>query len=663
MTAGEVGSFIGSLLPTFLLSRLTLFLLKRWRGGYPRLISAHIGALTLCGLIGGWGLAGPAESFVFGKAVTLYALPQLIWFFADCWRERRGKPKVLAGVGAQFAKVEPSLIESATTETAVRTSEFSKAAQEVSPNSHDHSAPDQSARSLGDTKTSWLARTYFGRHWRGELSLPISYWINGFLATVGLVALALFLTNIVSTDDAFDPRVALAVLAAYWLSAFLVICWQLVGVWRSADRHPGRGGSKIWAGLAKLMVVLGVLRAIGTFSSQGVPQISEYTDIVFRGDPTFAQHRIRVLRDGTELEFAGGISFGVTQQLRSALDANPNVKVMHLNSNGGRVLEARRMRDLIRQRGLITVTSLECVSACTLAFLGGNERYLAPGARLGFHDESFPGATPDQINSFAQEDRQFMLSLGIPSDFIEHAFVTSSSAMWYPTIEELKAANVITGESSDFAITGINDEAAVDAILSISFYANLKEADPVEYRTFRAKLLEAVRGGLSGTEATTLIASQVTTLFGKYLPQASDALAIETGNNLAVELSTLGQEDPEACYVWMFPNKGPPGFNISKFLSKEYLQRTNDLLARLVADGATRRAPTPPLSEVNASLDDVIRQLRAKDGAQVAVLTQMDSPTVNHSLVCKVSTDLYQAVLTLPKAQAGPLLRYMFSGQ
>src|SRR5215470_18928631 len=34
-------------------------------------------------------------------------------------------------------------------------------------------------------------RNYFIRHWRGELSLPVSYWLNGLLATVFTVALTL----------------------------------------------------------------------------------------------------------------------------------------------------------------------------------------------------------------------------------------------------------------------------------------------------------------------------------------------------------------------------------------------------------------------------------------------------------------------------------------
>jgi len=32
-------------------------------------------------------------------------------------------------------------------------------------------------------------RNYFVRHWRGELSLPVSYWLNGLIVVILTVAL------------------------------------------------------------------------------------------------------------------------------------------------------------------------------------------------------------------------------------------------------------------------------------------------------------------------------------------------------------------------------------------------------------------------------------------------------------------------------------------
>jgi hypothetical protein len=43
-----------------------------------------------------------------------------------------------------------------------------------------------------------MSRNYLMRHWRGELSLPISYWVNGSLLGVGFLLLFLLMGEVVS---------------------------------------------------------------------------------------------------------------------------------------------------------------------------------------------------------------------------------------------------------------------------------------------------------------------------------------------------------------------------------------------------------------------------------------------------------------------------------
>src|SRR5471032_2868449 len=102
-------------------------------------------------------------------------------------------------------------------------------------------------------------------------------------------------------------------------------------------------------------------------------------------------YKITVLPGGTEMEYSGEIGFNASGELRSALNDNPTVKVLHLTSNGGNVYFARQMQYLVHDRGLTTVVDAHCYSACAFVFLGGVERYLVPGAKLGFHRESAPG--------------------------------------------------------------------------------------------------------------------------------------------------------------------------------------------------------------------------------------------------------------------------------
>ena len=171
---------------------------------------------------------------------------------------------------------------------------------------------------------------------------------------------------------------------------------------------------------------------------------------ILGGDPKLGPHHVRLLAGGSELEFSGDMSAGSAQELGNMLDANPGVGVVHLNSSGGLVSEGRQMFALLHERQVITTTDKYCVSACVLAFLGGRERYLAPAARLGLHEEFSDIATKIQIEAAEQSDKQLMQSLGVPGEFVDKAFSTPRDSIWLPSVGELQAANVITGVSSDY---------------------------------------------------------------------------------------------------------------------------------------------------------------------------------------------------------------------
>ncbi len=92
-------------------------------------------------------------------------------------------------------------------------------------------------------------------------------------------------------------------------------------------------------------------------------------------------YQFHLLMGGEVLEIAGSFSWSVPQNLQVALAAAPQVRVVSLNSPGGHVAPAMEVAEIIHSRGLATYVSRFCASACTLVFLGGTQRWLAPGAR------------------------------------------------------------------------------------------------------------------------------------------------------------------------------------------------------------------------------------------------------------------------------------------
>jgi hypothetical protein len=165
--------------------------------------------------------------------------------------------------------------------------------------------------------------------------------------------------------------------------------WQCVGVWRSATRYRAtramRNKATFWAGLAQIAVILGIVSLLTTVINQAIPQIIEATKVALLGDPDLPAYQIRLMRDGTEIEITGGLKYRLSDDFQRVIAAAPRLRVVHLNSIGGRIGEAEKLHRIIKEHQFITYTSNSCVSACTIAFIAGRERWLSSGAKLGFH--------------------------------------------------------------------------------------------------------------------------------------------------------------------------------------------------------------------------------------------------------------------------------------
>ncbi len=188
------------------------------------------------------------------------------------------------------------------------------------------------------------------------------------------------------------------------------------------------------------MVCLGVLQLIGLLVRTAIPQIAEATSIAFMDDPGIPAYSIRVMNNGSEAEIAGGIKFGLSSDFEKVLNASRGVRLVHLDSVGGRIGEGQKLNELIKSRGLDTYVDLKCLSACTLAFVAGRQRILKRGAKLGFHRASFAGE--DQVDGSLE--RSIYAAAGVSDTFVERAMTTKNAEMWQPSDTDLVSAGVIT---------------------------------------------------------------------------------------------------------------------------------------------------------------------------------------------------------------------------
>jgi hypothetical protein len=286
------------------------------------------------------------------------------------------------------------------------------------------------------------AQNVIARHWRGELSLPRSYWINYLVLGTGIGLAFGPLGAAISQRGVEQPVWWLISLGLTWSVISLFTIWGATGVWRAATAYR-RAGKRFWGAAAKVIIGLGALNLVYSILFVAIPQAYGICEIL-AGDARLASHQFKVLNNGTMLDFSGGISFGTAKEFETMLKAMDNVRTVRINSNGGRIAEAQKISDLIRARGLSTYVTHQCASACTIVFLGGKQRYLQATARLGFHQPYFRGMTANEQRLAIAREQARLQKFGLSNAFAERANAASPSGMWYPEQGELLREHVVT---------------------------------------------------------------------------------------------------------------------------------------------------------------------------------------------------------------------------
>ena len=98
--------------------------------------------------------------------------------------------------------------------------------------------------------------------WRGDVPLVISYWVFGVIGGRILSIPTLIFENkglFDKNSDQFYWEVDLAIFL-YFLLVITYTVFVYVGIWRSANNY---NGEKVWAALAKVMIILGLIIEFG----------------------------------------------------------------------------------------------------------------------------------------------------------------------------------------------------------------------------------------------------------------------------------------------------------------------------------------------------------------------------------------------------------------
>jgi hypothetical protein len=287
-------------------------------------------------------------------------------------------------------------------------------------------------------------RGYLGRHWHGELSLGVSFWVNNVLLSVPIsMALGALMAWITVTGDLLRSG-SLAVLVT-WPLLLLFSVWGIVGCWRAARAYLESGGSGLWARLTQLLLLLGALSTGFSAAFDFGPRVPEYLRMA-RGIDPLGNLRTTLSSDGQRMRLEGPIGAGDAVRVGQQLTSAPALRLIELDSPGGRLKEAEALAVVVRGKGLRTRSTGACESACTLLHMAGSRRQVQPGARLGFHSASSGtrGAWNPVLDRLANRElARIYREAGLPESFIDRTLATPPWGMWYPSRAELAGADLL----------------------------------------------------------------------------------------------------------------------------------------------------------------------------------------------------------------------------
>ena len=274
---------------------------------------------------------------------------------------------------------------------------------------------------------------YIRDHWRGSLSLPISFWANGSITAVIVALLTVYVTGELDYSDLSEASWLIATLTLYCVSIIISV-WSILGIWRSTTSYQKKGGALKWSLTARLLVLLSALGFASEVSRATLPVFQ--TLIVRAGIETLGPPATLKVT-GRTLHIDGTITHKVTERFEALIAQHPDIDQVSISSFGGRTNAAIAIAAIISERKLNTVVVGECSSGCTFIFLSGKIRKFDINASLGFHSPKILGLSDLQSRFESPEVTEAYEAAGLSDAFISQALATPSASMWYPSDDTL----------------------------------------------------------------------------------------------------------------------------------------------------------------------------------------------------------------------------------
>ncbi len=520
---------------------------------------------------------------------------------------------------------------------------------------------------VGPVTKTRRRRGFVLRYWRGEVPLGPSYWLVYVLLSVVVTQTISTLQQRIMLGTGYEPKLLFAVIGGGIAASLPVALWQLVGLWRSARarRRERRANGRwaFWSWLVQANVVCGVLALAAGLTFSSAPALREMYRMAYLGDPSIPGYAFRTMRGGTEAEIVGGFKYGLTRDFTALMERNPGLRVVHLDSVGGRIGEARHLYRAIKARGLDTYVAAGCYSACTMAFAAGAHRWLGPKGILGFHAPAFPGLMGTG-SKMADYEASVFRAAGFSPSFVAQAVSIIPPAIWKPHRKELFDARVVTdfADADRFADSGSGldfSQATWDAKIKkvLPALVTLSVSRPDAFRAISSASVKAYRDGASAQAVGLLLGTGFKKTFSQMLMQADDTTLIDYARLVVDEYSLLGAVNPEDCYLYA---KGQAaGHDIMGELGPS-LQARDQAMQMLVVRPQSPR-PAVSTAETRAVQSRYLKLLAATaTKAELDAVIHPQTTRAGQSTYCRGIVTMLRTAAAMEPRRAGLMLVKLF---
>jgi hypothetical protein len=507
------------------------------------------------------------------------------------------------------------------------------------------------------------SRNFFARHWRGDYSLVRSYWLHTALLQFCVVALSAGVTHALAHNA--PARAASSALLVIYAFGLVLWIWAIVGTWRAAQREQTEktrhGLANIWPAAAKLMILLG---AVGTGSRivNDLPRLAEHLHTAL-GQQAASPFVVRAQRDGRAVLFTGGMNDGAADALEDTLRKTPDATTVVLRSEGGWLREGALVAEVIRRHHLRTYVERRCASACTIAFLAGDDRAAAPGARIGFHRPRAVGADHDQTPGATDSELwRAYATAGLPDAFVRRVQATPFDEMWFPTDQELQDNGIVTrvspgGEFATMATLLTTRDALAAELRATPLYAALERKFPAHFNSLLDTVWPALQRGATDAEVFALLRTQSAKLYRALIPTAPDPLLFANAQLTIDQAETLQRVSPEACVAYLDGTAGASAAGAR--LPRALLTREQTLFTDLVLAADPEHVPVVTRAQSTPALQLALAGL-PPDEQRVLTLPGLRH-TAPAAARCRALIGFARSILALPLAERAVALRSIYT--